>query len=212
MLILLWIIESTASKDLPVKVLSTKANLIKHSPFNWCRSILQVSQCTRHTLFSWCCYIIFCHIKNWNHGHHTKMKIQNIKIWWNKSWYSLIISYKMRKRNTLRNKLRWGALTICICNISCALEDGNHNYAHDHQKPVNYGDVNLANEPFWGVNYLEPGEASQSHRLLYAWKCSRYHCLAGNHSSKCGNHKHWPEETLWFTQSTNSRYQHNYYA
>ena len=95
-----------------------------------------------------------------------------------------------------------GHFTVCICNISSASEDGDNNNAHDHQKPVNYRDVNLAHELSWGVNYLEPGKAPQSHRLLYAWKCSRYHCLASNHSSKCGYHKHWPEETAWFTQST----------
>ena len=84
-------------------------------------------------------------------------------------------------------------LTVGIGDIIGTPESGHNDDAHDHKKPIHHRYVNLAHDFLGSMDYLNPRKAAKSHRLLYARECCRYHCLAGNHSSKCSNHKYWPE-------------------
>lgn len=88
-------------------------------------------------------------------------------------------------------------LTISVCNLGSASEDGNHDNAHDHQEVIDDRDVNLAHQFSRSVDDLQPGEAPEGHGLLHARKRGGYHSLTSNHSCNCGNDKHWPEKTIY---------------
>lgn len=50
--------------------------------------------------------------------------------------------------------------------MGCASEDGDDEYAHDHQEPIDDGNVDLTHPFLRSVDYLQPREATESHGLF----------------------------------------------